>query len=107
MQAIYLSLIVLFIHATTWEGMIFEKIKDYIKPKGILYKPIYGCPICMTPWWGTLLYLIFFYNCLSITAWLWMVGAAAGFAVIWVCLLSLRDWAVEEKKRIERNSQYF
>lgn len=87
---------VLFLHATTWDGMIFEKIKDYIKPEGMLYKPIYGCPICMTPWWGSILYLFFYRDCLSWSGWLWTVGAAAGFSVIWVCLLSIRDWAVKQ-----------
>lgn len=101
MYPFYISLIVLFIHATTWEGMIFEKIKDFIKPEGMLYKPIYGCPICMTPWYGTIMYLVFWRNCLSWSGWFWTVGAAAGLSVLWVCALSLRDWAVTQTNVLE------
>jgi len=100
MDAFFISLIVLFIHATTWEGMIFEKIKDYIKPEGMLYKPLYGCPICMTPWWGTLLYLLF-WDPYSLEGWFWTIGVASGFSVLWVCALSLRDWAVMQTNVIE------
>ena len=102
MHALYISLIVLFLHATTWNGMIFEKIKNIIKPEGMLYKPIYGCPICMTPWWGSILYLFFFRNCLSWTAWFWTVGAAAGFSVLWIVLISLRDWALLASEKLEK-----
>jgi hypothetical protein len=45
-NAFIISLAVLFIHSTTWDGNIFAGIKTIIKPKGNLYKPIYGCPIC-------------------------------------------------------------
>jgi hypothetical protein len=48
-HAFIIAMIVLFIHASSWDGMIFEGIKKIIKPEGHLYKPIYGCPICMTP----------------------------------------------------------
>lgn len=26
-----------------------------------LYKPLIGCPVCMTPWWGTLIILVAHY----------------------------------------------
>lgn len=88
-NALIISLIVLAIHSFTWEGMIFEPIKKIIKPEGMLYKPIYGCPICMTPWWGTLIYLIFIH--LSIADWFLTVGAATGLSVISVVLVDLRE----------------
>lgn len=88
-NALIISLTVLFIHATTWEGHIFESIKNIIPPKGKLYKPIYGCPICMTPWYGTAIYMIFFSG--SFSEWLLTIGSAAGFSVIWVLLISIKD----------------
>jgi hypothetical protein len=62
-NALILALIIYFIKATTWEGHIWEKQGKALKEKlpEKLYKPIIGCPICMTPWWGTLLYLSFSY----------------------------------------------
>ncbi len=109
MNALIISLIVLFLHATTWDGMIFENIKKLIKPEGNLYKPIYGCPICMTPWWGTLLYFIFFApfsglwdnSWLSIKPWLLTVGMASGLSVLWVAVLSARDFFVEYTNQLE------
>lgn len=91
--SLIISLIVLFLHATTWKGMVFESVKNLIKPEGMLYKPIYGCPICMTPWWGSLIYWIFFN--ISVTDWLLTVGAASGLAVIWVVFIDLKDAALE------------
>ncbi|WMJ72947.1 hypothetical protein RCC89_07195 [Cytophagaceae bacterium ABcell3] len=58
-QAFAIAFIVYFIKATTWRGMIFHPIilklrtlPSYIK------KPVYECPICMTPWWGALIYFL-------------------------------------------------
>lgn len=45
------------ISATFWEGMIFWKFAywaDTTLPWWI-YKPLCGCVICMTPWWGSAL----------------------------------------------------
>lgn len=89
-HALIISLIVLFIHACTWEGMIFAKIKKFIKPEGMLYKPIYGCPICMTPYWGTAIYWLFFNN--SIQDWILTIGAAAGLSVLYVLLIDIKDY---------------
>lgn len=106
MEALIISLIVLFLHATTWDGMIFQKIKDVIKPEGMLYKPVYGCPICMTPWWGTLIYFIFFADFGvgtwgAISDWLITIGMAAGLSVIWVVVLSAREFFVEYTNQLQ------
>lgn len=88
--ALIISLIVLFIHATTWEGQIFEGIKKLIKPEGMIYKPIYGCPICMTPYYGSAVYWLFFK--VSLTDWLLTIGSAAGLSVLYVLLIDIRDY---------------
>lgn len=69
--------------------MIFNGIKNLVSPERWIYKPIYGCPICMTPWWGTLIYWLFFHH--SWQDWLLTVGTASGFSVVSVVLLSIRD----------------
>ena len=88
-HAFIIAMIVLFIHACTWKGMIFEGVKNIIKPEGHLYKPIYGCPICMTRYYGTIIYLIFFR--LSVMDWLLTIGTAAGISVISVLLIDIKD----------------
>ena len=97
--SLIIALIVLFIHSTTWEGHIFESIKDIIKPEWKISKPIYGCPICMTPWWGSIIYWL----CIgiSIPHWLLTVGAAAGFSVLFVVMIDLKDAAIAYKKEAE------
>lgn len=44
----------------------------------------------MTPWWGTLIYWVFFGTNLS--DWLLTVGAAAGFSVISVVIIHAKDY---------------
>lgn len=88
-NALTISLIVLFLHACTWDGQIFAGIKNIIKPEGRIYKPIYGCPICMTPWYGTLIYWLFF--AITWQDWLLSVGTAAGFSVLWVLIIDIKD----------------
>jgi len=88
-NALIISLIVLFIHATTWDGHIFAGIKKLIKPEGKLYKPVYGCPICMTPYYGTAIYWLIYG--FGIADWTVTVGAAAGFSVLWVLIIDIKD----------------
>ena len=85
----YISLIVLFLHATTWDGNIFAGIKTIIKPKGNLYKPLYGCPICMTPYYGSFIYYLYFYQ--SWQNWVLTVFTAAGLSVVWVLTIDIKD----------------
>jgi hypothetical protein len=95
-DALTISLIILFIHACTWKGQIFEGVKKLIPPEGKFYMPFYGCPICMTPWWGTAIYFIFFYW--SWREWLLTIGAAAGFSVLWVLAIDIKDYLQPDKK---------
>ncbi|GAA4320884.1 hypothetical protein GCM10023149_20390 [Mucilaginibacter gynuensis] len=88
-HAFIIALIVLFIHACSWKGMIFDGIKKIIEPKGMLYKPIYGCPICMTPYYGAIIYLLFFNT--SFVDGLLTVATASGLSVISVILIDIKD----------------
>lgn len=98
-HALIIALIVLFIHACTWEGMIFDGVKKIIKPQGHLYKPIYGCPICMTPYYGTIMYLLFFN--MSLADGLLTVAAASGMSVISVLLIDIKDGVYKPPKAHE------
>ena len=52
---------VFFIHVTTWPSHIWEKPANWLDrniPEW-LSKPLYGCPICMTPHWGFVIHSIF------------------------------------------------
>lgn len=76
-NALQMALLILFINATTWEGMIWETIvvhttrlfryKTTIKdlmdraPQWIA-KPGWDCIICMSPWWATGIGLPIFYG---------------------------------------------
>lgn len=54
-----ISFMVLFINVTFWEGMIFEGIgKQLKKLPEFIQKPLFDCPICMAPWWGSGILLI-------------------------------------------------
>lgn len=59
-QIIIIALIVLFVQATTWEGMIFESVGNELERAlpDWLYMPLIGCPICMTPWHGTIWFIL-------------------------------------------------
>lgn len=63
-NAVILSLIVYFIHVCFyWEGMIFEKVGNWIDvnvPELISKPLLFACPICSTPWWGFALYVILY-----------------------------------------------
>ncbi len=48
---------IVFIHSTTWEGMIFGRVRRWMYRAPVwLRKPTYMCMICMTSVWGTLLW---------------------------------------------------
>ena len=92
-NGIVISLAIIFMHACTWDGMIFAGIKKIIKPDWFISKPIYRCPICMTPWWGTLFYF-FLQPSPTLINWLSTIAVAAGLYVLYVCLLTIREAAM-------------
>lgn len=101
LNALSISLIVLFLHYTSWTGHIFSGIKKLIKPEGKygIYKAIYGCPVCMSPWYGTAIYFIFINK--GIEDYILTIGATCGIAVIYVVLLTVRTACVNYNKHFE------
>lgn len=83
--AFCIAFIVLFMHTTTTEGHIFNRPAQWLEnhlPEWTI-KPLFGCPICMTPYWGTALYLLLFDHHNGIKAGIATVATAAGIS----CLL--------------------
>ncbi|RFM30035.1 hypothetical protein [Deminuibacter soli] len=91
-----IALIVLFLHACTWDGMILSWVHYLLENAPVwLRKPIYDCPACMTPWWGYLvLYLgnrVGFWE-VHLTSVPFVLAIAAGINVVLSTLLIfLRD----------------
>lgn len=71
-----LSLTVQFIYACFWEGMIFGRVAGWLsaerltrhnrklKPRVPLWiqKPLFACPICMTPYYSALILFLMNYT---------------------------------------------
>jgi len=77
-KIIITSLFVFGYCCTFWEGMIFEKVGDWIETKLPEYicKPLFSCFICTTFWIGSLLYWIVWDD--SIQDWFITVVSAMG-----------------------------
>ena len=105
-SAFIIALIVYFIKATTWKGMIFYGVIEKLNglPKK-LKKPLFECPICMTPWWGIVIYLVGHYagleefNELTFQRLIFTVFAAAGINTLFLILNKIYDTlATHEQK---------
>ena len=96
--AFIIAFIVYFIKATTWKGMIFHGVIEKLEwlPKK-LKKPLFECPVCMTPWWGVLIYLIGHYagleefSELTFRRLVFTVFAAAGINTLFLILNKIYD----------------
>ena len=96
--AFIIAFIVYFIKATTWKGMIFHEITNKIElwPE-FIRKPLYECPICMTPWWGLIIYLIGHYSGLqefgdlSIARVVFTILVASGINTIFLLINKIYD----------------
>lgn len=61
-HAFIISLIVLAIHYTMQDGEIFGKLGNWFAnhlPHAI-HQPVFDCNVCMTPWYGSALYVIIY-----------------------------------------------
>lgn len=84
--AVIIAFAVIFLHALTWPGMILQKVPVWCWDLPVwIKKPLYSCPICMTPWWGSLILVVI---CLcvgswfSLLAWLLIITTAGGINVV-------------------------
>lgn len=103
-NGIIIACIVLFIHACSWEWMIGGFIRRYIPETLFISKPIYSCPVCMSPWWGTLLYLMFFNNGYSLKEWIGTIGVAAGISVFYIILTFIHQSIDEIREHLNNEA---
>jgi hypothetical protein len=93
-----IALIVLAGHSFTWDKHIFSGIRNIIDEKSAISKPLYNCPICMTPWWGTIIYWLIFDGFAAgrtFFDWFVVIGPATGFSVISVVLVVIKDYCAK------------
>ena len=97
-EALIIAFIVYFIKATTWKGMIFHEVCNKLeKWPEVIRKPLYECPVCMTPWWGVLIYLAGHFtglpefSLLSIQRVIFTVFTAAGINTIFLIINKIFD----------------
>jgi hypothetical protein len=95
-----ISLCILFIHSTTWDTHIFNGIRRLIPEDKWYAKPLYDCPICMSPYWGSAIYLTAV-GWINLTSFLLTIGATCGFSVLWVLAIELKDHLKGVKEEIE------
>lgn len=70
----------------SWKGMILNFIADWaarIKMPKWLKEPLFDCPICQCPWWGTLIYWTLIGS--DIREWIIVVLTAMGInsVIVW------------------------
>lgn len=86
-KIIITSLIVFAIWATMWEEAIFEFIRnwgeEYLPKK--LQKPVFDCPVCMAPWYGTGIYWLVWGN--GYVEWIVVIIAAMGLNAVLIKLM--------------------
>jgi len=88
-HALIISLTVLFVYMICTEGMIFHFVYKWFKTwlPQYLWKPIFSCPICMTPYYGTIIYLILYK--ISWIDWTFTITTAGGLNCVFVYLLEI------------------
>lgn len=87
-ESFIISMFCLFIWQTTQNQMIFEWFPGWIEKHKLLYKirnPLYACPICSAPWYGTAIYWIAFHH--SVIEWVLVVFAAGGINTVIIRML--------------------
>lgn len=105
-HSLMIALIIFAGHSFTWDGQIFCGIRRLIDEESKISKPIYNCPICMTPWWGTLIWFLFFRitytidwdtqeverTVAGVREWFLTIGPATGISVVFVILNYIKDY---------------
>lgn len=87
-QSFIIAFIVFGLHYIMYtHGMIFSFVADWaarVKLPQYIDKPLYSCPICMVPWWGTAIYWAVWGN--SVGEWIFVVICGMGINAVIVFL---------------------
>lgn len=85
-----LSFLVFAIHYTMQEGEIFEGLgKLFSRLPSYVHDPLYDCPVCMVPWYGSIIFLIFWQG--DVTEWIMTIFPAMGLNAIILKLAPDKD----------------
>jgi len=80
-----------FIYGILLPGMIFGSVGRWLGMSvftgkfTFLQKPVYACPACMSPWWGTWLYWTFWGD--SWHEWIVVIMCTTGANILFVSLM--------------------
>lgn len=64
-NALFIAYAVFFLNVIfNWQGQIFDKLGEWLDERLPEYisKPLYGCPICMSIWWGVAFQYVMYLN---------------------------------------------
>lgn len=112
-NSIIIALIIFAGHAMTWDGQIFAFVRKLIDEKKVIAKPIYSCPICMTPYYGTILWFLFFRISYvvdagevvkiigSVSDWFLCIAPATGLSVVSVIFIHINDYVKSRTRKEE------
>ena len=91
-QIVIVSLMTMFIYATTLPGMIFSWVqRATFKWPTFVRKPIHQCTVCMAPWYGSLLFAV---GAIPFVGWIPMLlvlGCAGGLNYVLVNLFKYNE----------------
>lgn len=85
-------------------GFVGKWFKQHL-PKNI-HKPVFGCSICMTPWWGSIVMLVADFTGIhsfqNIGGWHWLfiLAIASGISTVYVEMKPKKEIIVKEKNEI-------
>lgn len=88
--------------ATFWPGMIFEKLGNKLEqhlPERVT-KPLFGCYICATMWFGSLAYWVGYHH--DVVNWLGTCIGAMGFNAL---LSKILGWFEDDIELKEVNTE--
>lgn len=90
-KAFIISFIVMFIWATLLKGMIFGFVRAYLETRISEYwqQPIFDCPVCMVPYYGSVAYWLLVWSAKwngDWIEWIVVVFAAAGINQVFLKL---------------------
>lgn len=100
-----IAMIIMFLHSCTQPGMILHFIDRWFENAPLwIRKPLFSCPVCMVPYWGSL--MIWIGNTIgvwtvdSVAKWIMVLLIAGGINATTLRLSKEKPCDCERKKRL-------
>jgi hypothetical protein len=57
-NAFIIAFLTVFVYESTQPDMILQRVSTWVAKRvnDFWFQPIFGCPICMAPWWGMIIF---------------------------------------------------